>query len=194
MQAVLAANVRVPGRGSADIVYVGDEHGDFYALDSRRALPAGLDRIIWSRNLGSAKTNCFNTPDGVAGITSTPVIDHFTNRIYVAGGDGRAYALSIIPGLRLHGVARSSPNASPTIVPGMTTTGSPVDVSHGCQSVLAPEASRLLRAAMRQFQLSARAFHRTVKPARTIAHLAGSGAIEATHLAEAVQYRQRMRG
>ncbi len=49
----------------------------------------------------------------------------------------------------------------------------PVDVRHHCQAVLAPEASALLRVAMQQFQLSARAFHRTLKLARTIADLAG---------------------
>jgi magnesium chelatase family protein len=42
----------------------------------------------------------------------------------------------------------------------------------------------LLRSAMRQYQLSARAYHRVLKLARTIADLAGSEAIETQHLAE----------
>jgi len=50
----------------------------------------------------------------------------------------------------------------------------------------------LMRAAMRQLQLSARAFHRVLKIARTIADLAGSELIAPNHLAEALQYRPKM--
>ena len=54
------------------------------------------------------------------------------------------------------------------------------------------EAGRaLVRAAMQQLQMSARAFHRILKLARTIADLAGSERIETPHLAEAIQYRPR---
>lgn len=49
----------------------------------------------------------------------------------------------------------------------------------------------LLRAAMRQLHMSARAYHRTLKLARTIADLAGAERIETGHLAEAIQYRPR---
>jgi magnesium chelatase family protein len=37
---------------------------------------------------------------------------------------------------------------------------------------------------------SARAYHRVLKVARTIADLAGTSAIEGPHMAEAVQYRR----
>lgn len=50
---------------------------------------------------------------------------------------------------------------------------------------------RLMRAAMRQLDLSARGYHRVLKLARTIADLAGSEGIEPQHLAEALQYRER---
>ena len=49
----------------------------------------------------------------------------------------------------------------------------------------------MIAAAMRQLHLSARAYHRVLKLARTIADLAGSETIAAPHLAEALQYRPR---
>jgi len=53
---------------------------------------------------------------------------------------------------------------------------------------------RLMRAAMRQLQLSARAYHRVLKLARTIADLSDVGAIGPAHLAEALQYRPKELG
>ncbi len=47
--------------------------------------------------------------------------------------------------------------------------------------------------ATQQLRLSARAYHRVLKLARTIADLAGSDAIGAAHVAEAIQYRPRER-
>jgi magnesium chelatase family protein len=44
---------------------------------------------------------------------------------------------------------------------------------------------------MTQVQLLVRACHRVLKPARNIANLAGSNAIQPAHLAEAIQYRPR---
>ncbi|MEI7848405.1 MAG: YifB family Mg chelatase-like AAA ATPase [Chloroflexota bacterium] len=49
----------------------------------------------------------------------------------------------------------------------------------------------LVRAAMSQLNLSARAYHRILKLARTIADLAGSESIQTPHLAEALQYRPK---
>jgi len=55
------------------------------------------------------------------------------------------------------------------------------------------EATRsLVKTAMQQLQLSARAYHRVLKLARTIADLAGADNILAPHLAEALQYRPGM--
>ena len=52
-------------------------------------------------------------------------------------------------------------------------------------------AQSLLKTAMKQLHFTARAFHRTLKLARTVADLDKSGLIKTNHLAEALQYRQR---
>jgi len=55
---------------------------------------------------------------------------------------------------------------------------------------LKKETEALLTQAAAKMQLSARAYHRTIKVARTIADLGNSENIETAHVAEALQYRQ----
>jgi magnesium chelatase family protein len=52
-------------------------------------------------------------------------------------------------------------------------------------------AQSLLREAMKQLHLSARAFHRVLKLSRTVADLENSHIIKTHHLAEALQYRHK---
>lgn len=48
----------------------------------------------------------------------------------------------------------------------------------------------LLKQAISRLNLSARAYHRILKMARTVADLAGAKEIVSAHIAEAVQYRR----
>jgi len=59
-----------------------------------------------------------------------------------------------------------------------------------CQ--LDAKAEELLKNALEKFVLSARAYHRILKVARTIADLAGSDKITTEHLAESIQYRTKI--
>ncbi|MDP2676921.1 MAG: hypothetical protein Q8O83_04520 [bacterium] len=58
-----------------------------------------------------------------------------------------------------------------------------VPLSSGVKAVLVQAAGRL--------RLSARAYHRVIKIARTIADLAGSNDIQKNHVMEALQYRPK---
>ena len=65
----------------------------------------------------------------------------------------------------------------------------PVEAREACR--LDDGAMGLVQMAMKQFHLSARAFHRTLKLSRTIADVAGADTIASAHAAEALQYRAR---
>ena len=65
----------------------------------------------------------------------------------------------------------------------------PAEVQRFCE--LDETGKNLMRAAVQQMNLSARAYHRVLKLARTIADLAGEEMILPNHLAEALQYRPR---
>ena len=62
------------------------------------------------------------------------------------------------------------------------------EIERWCRPDAAAEG--LLRQAIARLNLSARAYHRVLKLARTIADLAGSEAIALAHVAEAIQYRK----
>jgi magnesium chelatase family protein len=60
-------------------------------------------------------------------------------------------------------------------------------IKHHCK--LDSASDEMLRMAMTELQLSARAYDRILKVSRTIADLNGSSSIRTEHVAEAIQYR-----
>ena len=85
------------------------------------------------------------------------------------------------------------PCAMPGILPEMSIEES-LEVTRIYSVADQLPGQRLVRAAMTQLNLSARAYHRTrsVKLARTIADLAGSDEFQSVYLAEALQYRPKL--
>jgi outer membrane protein assembly factor BamB len=69
------------------LIYAGDRTGTFHAVN------ADTGAEVWSRQLGTNVTCA-----GVLGVTDTAVIDRSTNLLYVAGGDGKLYALDLATG------------------------------------------------------------------------------------------------
>lgn len=65
----------------------------------------------------------------------------------------------------------------------------PAEVQTFCQ--IDEAGKNLLRTAVQQMNLSARAYHRVLKLSRTIADLDAAEQIQVNHLAEALQYRPR---
>jgi magnesium chelatase family protein len=63
----------------------------------------------------------------------------------------------------------------------------PAEIRRCCRA--STDVARLLQRAVDRLGLSARAYHRILKVARTLADLEGSDAIRPIHAAEAIQYR-----
>jgi outer membrane protein assembly factor BamB len=78
--------------GGRDVVYVGSERGRFAALD------AGTGAELWTRRVTAVDTICNDVPEGVHGISATPVLDRRRRTVWVAGGDGRVWAFDLATG------------------------------------------------------------------------------------------------
>jgi magnesium chelatase family protein len=143
--------------------------------------------------LGHPNGKCRCTPDQVARYRnriSGPLLDRIDIQIEVpavpqedllkqAAGESSTSIRARVEAARQRQLARQGkPNAQLTV--------SEID------ALCAPDATgeALLRQALARLDLSARAYHRVLKVARSIADLAGHADILTSHIAEAVQYRR----
>ena len=147
--------------------------------------------------LGHASGRCRCSPDQVARYRSRvsgPLLDRLDLAIEVPSVAADALALSRddnVSGERSADVRVRVANAhtNQQARQGKSNARLTVaEIAHHCRPT--SEAEALLAKAMRRMSLSARAYHRIVKVARTIADLAGSATIAAPHIAEAIQLRR----
>ena len=146
--------------------------------------------------LGHASNKCRCTPDSILryqGKISGPLLDRIDMQIQVGA----------LPHEEL--VKRSAGESSCQVAQRVATASSRQLKRQGKHNNLLsgseidahcrPDAGgeQLLRTAMTRLNWSARAYHRVLKVARTIADLADAPTIAQPHVAEAIQYRRAMR-
>lgn len=142
---------------------------------------------------GDANGKCRCTPDQVARYRnklSGPLLDRIDLQIEVPtvpadalqkapdGEPSSAVRERVSQARALQMARQGKPNARLTVK----------EIDRHCETD--SDGSALLKQALARLNLSARAYHRALKVARTIADLAGSPGIRSQHIAEAVQYRR----
>jgi magnesium chelatase family protein len=146
--------------------------------------------------LGSASHRCACTPEQVRRYQSKlsgPLMDRIDVHIEVAALPADTL-LHAAPGETTEVVRQRCTEARARAqhrqgCSNQALQGQAIDV-HVCAQ---PDALRFLQSAALQLGWSARATHRTLKIARSIADLAGSERTQLAHIAEAMQYRRVLR-
>lgn len=162
---------------------------DFQLIAAMNPCPCGF--------LGHPKKACRCTPDQIAryrGKLSGPFMDRIDLVIEVpllpettllAAATGESSALvrkRVATAHQMQAARQNTPNSR--LSGKLLEQHCPLD----------EEARGLLQSAIQKLSLSARATHRVLKVARTIADLAGDEAISTAHIAEAIQYRRGLGG
>ncbi|MEQ1593319.1 MAG: YifB family Mg chelatase-like AAA ATPase [Thiobacillaceae bacterium] len=143
--------------------------------------------------LGHRNNKCRCTPDQVSRYRariSGPLLDRIDIQIEVpalpeneltqaAAGEASAVIRSRVQSARDLQMARQGK-------PNSTLSTKEIDLHCAADST----GESLLKQAISRLNLSARAYHRVLKLARSIADLAGSASVTAPHIAEAIQYRR----
>lgn len=145
--------------------------------------------------LGDATRACRCTPDGIAryqGKISGPLADRIDMQIQVAAlktdellGTKPGEASTVIA--RRVALARERQLARQNKANALLSVK---EIEQWCRPEEAAES--LLRTAIERLNWSARAYHRVLRLARTIADLADASTIDSTHVSEAIQYRRAL--
>ncbi|MDR2452480.1 MAG: YifB family Mg chelatase-like AAA ATPase [Candidatus Accumulibacter sp.] len=158
---------------------------DFQLVAAMNPCPCGYH--------GDPRGKCRCTPDQVArylGKLSGPLLDRIDLMIEVpalppealqgapTGEASAAVRARVAKAARRQLERQGKPNTHLT----------PREIDRYCRPE--EDGAALLRNATARLNLSARAYHRVLRVARSIADLAGSGEVRSAHVAEAIQYRR----
>lgn len=146
--------------------------------------------------LGHASGKCLCTPDAVLryqGRISGPLLDRIDMQIEVAAmaPETLAAAADAEPSARIAQRVAMAYQRQLSRQAKSNQCLTPREIDVHCSVEKSGEL--LLQNAMTRLHWSARAYHRVLKVARTIADLADATEITALHLAEAIQYRRGLR-
>ena len=153
-------------------------------------------------NKGNKDKNCICKPndlDRYARRISGPIIDRIDLWVTVGNVDYKKLSDEVVRSERTHTIkdrvkkARLIQEKRFANSKRELKTNSDMNVKElGLFASLAPEVKELLNDSAERLALSARAYHRVIKIARTIADLENSENIEANHILEALQYRPKV--
>jgi len=149
--------------------------------------------------LGDASGRCHCTADQVAryrGRLSGPLLDRIDMHVEVPRVEAARLGTPDTGGVETSAQVRQRVCAAHerqiTRAGKLNSILSPKEIDRHC--ALDDSGRRLMQQVLTRLALSARAYHRILKVARTIADLAGCDSISPAHLSEAVNYRRLDRG